>query len=92
MNQSSSMHGGCSVMVGKNYKFSQVMALCYIATNLLCCFGPKNGNQIMSCNWWREISTDSLNVDEKLATLYILHNWNPQDTYSSHYGDHNPAQ
>ena len=68
------------------------MALWNIATNLLCCFGPKNGNQIKSCNWWREISTDSLNVDEKLATLYILHNWNPQDTYSSHYGNHNPAQ
>ena len=63
-----------------------------IFTNLFCSFGPKDGKQIQSCDWWREICTDSLNVDEKLASLYILHHRDPQDAYSGHDRYHYPAK
>ena len=62
------------------------------ATNFFSRLGPQDGNQIKSCDWWRKVRTDGLNVDEKLATLYILYNRNPQDTYASHNGNHDPTK
>ena len=61
-------------------------------TNLLRCLRPEDGNQIQGCYWRGKICTDSLDVDEKLTSLYTLNHRDPQDSYSCHYCDHDPIK
>ena len=55
---------GLIITSASSRKRNEKHNICSLVTNLFCCFCPKDGKQIKSCNWGREICTDSLYVDK----------------------------